>query len=218
MPSSHHYQINEIVELIVNTDPQSLLDIGAGFGKVGFLAREYLDVWDLQAGYTEWKRRIDGIEVFKEYLTPVHDYIYDNIYTGNAQEILPSLEHTYDLACMIDVLEHFTYEDGLEILDKILAKSRNLILSIPKDIGEQHDIYDNEHEEHHFQWKKKHFKKYPNHFFLPNPISLIVFIGEDAEKVQQKIRVERAKNFVKNRLSLIKPQLAKIAKKRQEKK
>jgi hypothetical protein len=42
MPTSHPHQLNQIVELIMLTDPHSLLDVGIGFGKYGVLAREYL--------------------------------------------------------------------------------------------------------------------------------------------------------------------------------
>ena len=45
MPSSHYFQLNEIVDLIALTNPVKVLDIGVGFGKYGFLAREYLELW-----------------------------------------------------------------------------------------------------------------------------------------------------------------------------
>ncbi|MBA7677027.1 hypothetical protein ES703_85275 [subsurface metagenome] len=39
MPTSYYSQLNEIMELIVLTDPKSILDVGVGFGKYGFLSR-----------------------------------------------------------------------------------------------------------------------------------------------------------------------------------
>ncbi len=71
MPSSHLYQINEILALIMATNPESLLDVGVGFGKYGFLSREYLELWDGREQYHDWKRRIVGIEACKKYLTPL---------------------------------------------------------------------------------------------------------------------------------------------------
>ena len=62
MPSSAPNQINQIVQLMMIVKPQSLLDIGIGFGKFGFLAREYLELWDRRNKYDDWQRRIDGIE------------------------------------------------------------------------------------------------------------------------------------------------------------
>jgi hypothetical protein len=89
MPTSSYLQLNEITQLIYQTRPHSVLDIGVGFGKYGVLAREYLEFWGAAADYEKWTRRIDGIEVFDKYLTPLHKYVYDNIYTGDAREILP---------------------------------------------------------------------------------------------------------------------------------
>lgn len=40
MPISHPAQLNEIVTMIMMTRPAAMHDVG-----VGFLAREYLDLW-----------------------------------------------------------------------------------------------------------------------------------------------------------------------------
>ena len=66
MPTSHHSQINQIMQFVVLTDPKSLLDIGVGFGKYGFLAREFLELWDGREEIGNWTRRIDGIEIFTD--------------------------------------------------------------------------------------------------------------------------------------------------------
>src|SRR5208283_1293046 len=118
MPSSHHYQLNEIIELIIDTNPAKLLDIGIGYGKYGFLAREYLELWEQGSSYDSHKRQIDGIEAFDEYITPVHRLIYDQIFSGDAKEVLPLIKDRYDLILMIDVLEHFTHEDGVKVIEE----------------------------------------------------------------------------------------------------
>ncbi len=182
MPTSHLLQLNEIVQLIYLSKPRSLLDVGVGFGKYGVLAREYLELWDGRGKYKEWTRRIDGVEIFEEYLTPLHDYIYDNIYLGNALDIIPGLDATYDLILLIDVLEHFTHDEGLMLLEACRDKSRNFLVSTPKDIGMQEDAFDNPHEAHKFQWQKQHFEKYEKYFYVPNLKSYIYLIGEDAPK------------------------------------
>lgn len=184
MPTSHHLQINEIVDLIVLTDPQSLLDIGVGFGKYGFLAREYLELWDGREKYSDWKRVIDGIEVFKEYLTPVHDFIYNNIFIGNAIDVLDKIHYNYELILLADVFEHFDYEDGITLLNKCLKVGKNIILSIPNSIGEQSDSFGNQYETHKFQWKAIHFDKFRKKFIIPNVAgSMIIYIGDKSEKV-----------------------------------
>jgi len=41
MPTSEHWQIPWIVELIAREQPASVLDLGAGYGKYGVMTREY---------------------------------------------------------------------------------------------------------------------------------------------------------------------------------
>jgi len=183
MPSSHLYQLNEIMSLIYFTKPQNILDIGVGFGKYGVLCREYLELWDGRQEYTKWERRIDGIEAFEKYITPLHKFIYDNIYIGNAIDILPTLEISYDVILLVDVLEHFEYEQGLQLLSECKNKGKNIIISTPRNIGSQKDAFGNVYETHKFQWTKKHFEKIKPIFFIPNTYSLICYIGKDAPQV-----------------------------------
>ncbi|HEV2070007.1 MAG TPA: class I SAM-dependent methyltransferase [Acidimicrobiales bacterium] len=152
VPSSQLYQIPKIVDCIVATNPQSVLDVGVGFGKYGFLAREYLEVWDHDKPYGTFTRRIDGIEIFPEYLTPLHSYIYDEIFAGDASELAPALQRSYDLVLLIDVLEHFHREVGRALLETLLARNSAVLVSVPRDLGEQEEVFANEHETHHDTW------------------------------------------------------------------
>jgi hypothetical protein len=188
MPTSHPYQINEIVGLIIYTNPKSILDIGTGFGKYGFLSREYLELYDGRENCHDWKRQIDGIEAFQEYINPIHEKIYNHIFIGNAFDVLPTLDTKYDLILLIDVLEHFDYKDGIRLLEICQKIGRNLIISTPLNIGHQICSFGNAFETHKFQWKKNHFKKNKNKFFVPNDESLIVYIGLDASKVKSRIK------------------------------
>jgi len=183
MPSSHHYQLNEILELIIETNPGKLLDIGIGFGKYGFLSREYLELWEPGAVYGAHKRQIDGIEAFEAYLTPLHRLIYDQIFTGDARDILPAISDRYDLILMIDVLEHFTHEDGLKVLEECRRLGRNILISVPKIMSAQEEVYGNPYETHRFNWKQKDFSGIPDKFFLYNAKSTICYIGEDSWRI-----------------------------------
>jgi len=183
MPSSHPYQLNEILELIIETNPGKLLDIGIGFGKYGFLSREYLELWDPDAVYGSRKRQIDGIEAFEPYLTPLHRLIYDRIFTGDAREVLPALTDHYDLILMIDVFEHFTYEDGLKVLEECMRCGRNILISVPRMMSVQDEVYGNPFETHRYNWRRKDFSGIPDKFFLYNAKSIICFIGEDSQRI-----------------------------------
>jgi hypothetical protein len=189
MPSSHRYQINEICELIATSDPKSVLDIGVGFGKYGFLSREYLELWDGRERYHEWRRQIDGIEAFKEYLTPIHKLIYNEVFVGNVLEVLPNLKNKYDLILLIDVLEHFTFEEGVKLLALCQKKGKNILISTPIETSHQSSAFDNPFETHKSQWKKKHFEQFKERLFVPNSQSLIILIGPSVKTARTKIKV-----------------------------
>jgi hypothetical protein len=180
VPTSQSVQISRIVDMIQHIDPQSVLDIGPGFGKYGLLCREYLEVFHEQESYGKFTRRIDAIEVFPDYLTPVHHFVYNDIMIGNAVHIVPTLKHRYDLTLLIDVLEHFTKEDGSQLLKDIMAHSRNLIVSVPKDIGEQGEVYHNTHETHLAEWNAADLTKLGAGFVAQDMMSFVAFFGESA--------------------------------------
>ncbi len=195
MPTSHYLQISDIISFIVLTEPESILDIGVGFGKYGFLAREYLELWNGKGEYHLRHRKIHGIEVFKDYITPVHDYIYDRIHMGDAARLLPTLEERYDLILLIDILEHFDFEEGARVLKESQKRGKNILISVPNYMAPQQDSFGNPYETHRFQWKKHHFSHYPKKFVRNNiGGSLIVYLGENAAEVLKKWRMLKRKN------------------------
>ena len=48
MPSSGPDALTFVCRNLITRKPQSVLDIGVCFGKWGFLAREYADIWHLR--------------------------------------------------------------------------------------------------------------------------------------------------------------------------
>jgi len=201
MPTSHFDQLSEIVRLIILAKPKSILDIGVGFGKYGFLARKYLEIWGT-IEYNDWKIRIDGIEAFQRYLTPVHKFIYNEIYIGNAIEILPTLKTDYDLILLIDVLEHLSYEQGRQLLRDCMAHAKNTIISTPKNMNAQHSDV-NPYENHKFQWKKKLFAEFSNKFFVSHPRSLICYIGNDAHRLKKVVYKSRMTETIKTQFPFL---------------
>lgn len=195
MPTSQPYQLNEILWLIIETEPKSILDIGVGFGKYGFLSREYLELYDGREVYNDWKVRIEGIEAFSQFLTPVHEFIYDKIYIGNAIDILPSLKNNFDLVLIIDVLEHFSYEDGMELLRVCHTTANNILISIPKKVSYQLNSFNNPFETHKFQFNKAHFNNFKDLCCIPNNYSLILYIGENAPKFRRAVFHNRVKKY-----------------------
>lgn len=178
MPTSSCRNIGVIVDTITRLNPNKILDIGPGFGKFGVLCREYLELLDGRNEYKSWTRKVDCIEIFSEYLTDLHRFVYDNIYVGNASEIIGTLDQ-YDLILIIDVLEHFEKENGILFVNKCLNKSKNVLISIPKNISEQSDAFGNEFEIHKSKWSKNELKNLGNTYFVVSDESFIVLISDE---------------------------------------
>lgn len=196
MPTSHYNQINEIVELIYFLKPKKILDIGIGYGKYGFLSREYLEIWGEIENYNKNEVIINGLEAYKDYLTEIHQKIYDNIFIGNALDVLPEIKEKYDLILLIDVIEHFEYNDGIKILKECFRISNNVIVSTPKDIYIQEDVFNNPFEVHKFQWEKKHFKKLNKCLFVKNTQSIICCMGNNLEPLQGNLNRRKRTDLI----------------------
>ena len=165
MPFSQASQLSSIVGFLENRRPESILDVGTGMGQYGFLARTNLEHTNLfvvdgaraaQRPKTEWRIRIDVIEAFSTYLTPVHDYVYNEIHVGDALDVLPGLPaQEYELVLAIDILEHFDREEGWRFLDELKRVSKGAALvSTPKKFLHQ-EVQANPYENHRSVWKKK---------------------------------------------------------------
>ena len=65
MPSSTYEQITAVVMYLERVMPMTVLDVGLGNGKLGFIARDLLDVIHGQRYKSDqWLVRVDGIEAF----------------------------------------------------------------------------------------------------------------------------------------------------------
>jgi ubiquinone/menaquinone biosynthesis C-methylase UbiE len=165
MPFSQSSQLSTIVQWVERMKPVSILDVGTGMGQYGILLRNNLENEHLfivtpqsatQRPRDEWNIRIDGIEGFPGYLTPCHDWAYNRMMIGNALEILPGIATaSYDVVLAIDVLEHFTPDDGQIFLAELrrIAK-QGLLVSTPKDFHAQ-DIPANTYENHRSVWTRE---------------------------------------------------------------
>ncbi|MEM9064828.1 MAG: hypothetical protein AAGB51_05000 [Planctomycetota bacterium] len=171
MPTSFVNAVPVVVNTIVRLGAQSFLDVGVGFGKWGHLFREYTDIrasGDDPERYqkTNWRARIDGIEGFAPYLTPAHEYFYDDIMVGDALEIIPRLvseQKSYDVVMLGDIIEHFEKNDGLNLLDEcVKLANRAVIVSTPRYDIPQGAACDNELETHRSVWTPSDFKRWPN--------------------------------------------------------
>lgn len=162
MASSFSSQIPAIVYLLQKLKPKTVLDIGKGFGKYGFLIHEY-------AGIDNQKRinpalsmvqqssiRIDGIEVDEDLLLPHLKQFYSEIFIGDVFKIYKDFQD-YDLILMIDVIEHLDKEKAIIMLKYFLTKNMQVLVATPMTFFAQ-ELYESEYEHHISHWKLNDFK------------------------------------------------------------
>lgn len=156
MPSSRFEHISDVISIVLAYNPTSVLDIGCGFGKWGFLMREFLDIFFERYDKSSWTARIDAVEVFQGYILPHHAYIYNNVYVMRAEEYLPVMPN-YDVIYLGDVIEHMEKPTALHFLRSLQAKyNKALLMAVP--IGRdwpQGEVLGNPFEAHLSSWTLK---------------------------------------------------------------
>ena len=148
MPVSNLLHMPTVVHFVTVVQPRSILDIGIGMGSYGFLLRQYLDISKERLERSDWRVKIDGIEVFEGYRNPVWDYVYNNVVLSDIRLLIDDLE-SYDVIICNDVLEHFVKDYAILLIEQLLKRSRVLIATTPNRECPQGAWGGNEHEEHH---------------------------------------------------------------------
>lgn len=209
MGTSNWQNISYNIELVKRLDPKSILDVGVGFGRWGILFREFLEIWGERNYSGKWKRTIDGIEIFPEYIKEYHKYFYDNIYIEDAIGFIKSTDQKYDLINCGDVIEHFKKKDAGKFIDMCLQKSQYVLINIPTGSNwQQGAINNNENERHLSEWSISDFTKYSNHLIREfKDIELRTYIVVLLSKDKINLNISYGKYFglksiLKNKLGL----------------
>jgi len=162
VPSSRCDHIPTVINFVRQLQPHSILDIGVGFGKWGHLFREYTDIVQSELDPSRyrrenWQTRIEGIEGFAPYITPLHEYLYDEIHIGDVCSVLPRLGR-YDVIFAGDVIEHLEKAAGIDLVKECLRHAdRGVIFSTPAVYVDQPVVCDNELEIHKSRWTADDF-------------------------------------------------------------
>lgn len=160
MPTSWYQAIPNILSTVKKLNPKSILDIGVGFGKYGLLFRDLLEIPFERYSKDSWQVKIDGVEAFETYRNPIYDFAYDSIYFGNILTLIDTLP-CYDCITLIDVIEHFTKEDGLRLIEKLIAHcNKGVIISTPFYPDKQDEYLGNKFEQHQSVWSIVDFEHF----------------------------------------------------------
>lgn len=116
----------------------------------------------------------NGIEIFPEYITPLHKLIYDTILTGDACDIVKLLLGPYDLLLCVDMLEHLTRDKAFDLLREFKRIARNSIVAIPVHTGSQ-DVaaYGNIHEIHRSSFDFAELSQFGNCFVFEDDMYIL---------------------------------------------
>lgn len=187
MGTSTWQHISYNIDIIKKINPSSILDIGVGFGRWGVMYREYLDYWAGRILRRDWTMVLDGIEVYPKYIKKYHKYFYSKIYYGDAYYVIDKIKKNYDLAILGDVFEHFEKDKAIDLMKRLLKKSKYILLNLPLgENWEQAEGCGNIHERHLSFWESEEIiKLFPvvrYHFFKTQDLNTYaVYVISDLE-------------------------------------
>jgi hypothetical protein len=97
-----------------------------GTGKFGLLLREQID-------WAKGQRTIHltGVEAWPDYIGEHQKLAYDEIVVADIRDYLRETDDHFDLALLLDVIEHFEPEDAVAVCDRALTVSDVLLVTTP---------------------------------------------------------------------------------------
>jgi len=166
MPSSAPDHIPAVLKHVMKLQPKRVLDVGVGYGKWGFLLREYLESWNDRVHPEDWEITITGVEVWEPYTRlPWMREIYTNMVIQDVRVWIQGRvfhELQYDVAICGDVLEHMPKEDAIQVLNALLGLCGEVIVNVP--IGKEwlnNQIVDgNPYEKHQCAWEHEELEHF----------------------------------------------------------
>lgn len=162
MASSFSAQIPVIINVIQQLRPATVLDVGKGFGKYGFLIHEYVGIDssrrpDPSKTLSEQSAiAIDAVECNPDYMWPHIRQLYRQTYIGRIEELHSTLPR-YDLVLMCDVIEHLDKAAGLKVVQHFIVSGSAVLISSPTDYFNQ-ELFGSADEHHLSHWTAADFR------------------------------------------------------------
>lgn len=134
-----------IINKILISPNQCVLDVGAGEGKWGKLLKGKVN-------------KIDGIEVWKPYINKYNlPRFYDTLYDVDLRDF--DFETEYNTVVLGDVLEHLAKDEAVVFLNKLKNNVDTIFLTIPVTVCIQDgNAIGNPFETHHYHWSDKEIR------------------------------------------------------------
>jgi SAM-dependent methyltransferase len=189
MPHSTHWPLTPTLSHVVRLQPRSVLDLGCGYGKWGYLVRECLDFIPRRLEREQWQTRIDGIDAFRAE-SPLLDWIYDDYRITNILDVADSLRD-YDLVILGDVIEHLEKVDGERLLEQLRARNGCVLVNTPRIWFEQDAIAGNPFERHRSFWSAADFARMPAEIEIWGDTLIAAIRGTGAYPDQKRVTVSR---------------------------
>jgi hypothetical protein len=158
MATSPFKDTTYILEFINKLDPKSVLDVGAGFGRWGFLCRCHFGGGISLTVKPDQELRIDAVEAFEPNVNPAYQAVYNNTYRGDARTIIPGLG-IYDVIICSHMIEHLEKNEAWQLIDNMRAHARMaVILALPFNDPLRGPMDGNEYEAHKSVWTEADFQ------------------------------------------------------------
>jgi len=157
--------VPRVMRMVRKHKPMSVLDVGIGFGKWGYLFREALDASNGHPLPDQWESQIDGVEIFEDYIGKPQKAVYDKIYIGDICELVETMGD-YDMIFSADVIEHIEKLQALWLIGEMLKKCKWLLLLVPIGptwYGPERFLNGNINEAHLSIWNDNEFDSIESH-------------------------------------------------------
>ena len=134
--------IRHILEI---TQPQKVLDVGAGQGKYGKLIRQF----DLAS------TRVTAVECDPALQASLlAEGGYADVWPITAQQLLDRPSETYDMVIMGDVIEHLKHSDGRDLLEFLNYRATFIMIVTPECMPMNLGVF---YEGHNSLWRPDSF-------------------------------------------------------------
>ena len=126
-----------------------VIDVGAGYGRFSFLYKTAFLLQDQPETFC--------VDVWRPYVKLcLSRGIADHAIVASGTD-LPFTSDFFDLAFMMEVLEHLSKQDGARSLVELRRVAKHVIVSTPKQFIPQFEADGNPHQTHRSLWDRKDF-------------------------------------------------------------